>query len=82
MTRTSAAVLGLAALLGLSGCASGPQVVEENGAGITLRWYHWDSDIRSATMEADRRCGMHGKRAELVQESVDQDVTVARFACR
>jgi hypothetical protein len=32
--------------------------------------------------EVDRRCGTHGKRAHPLQESADDDVTEARFACR
>lgn len=82
MTRPSISILAGAMLLDLAACASGPQVVRESAEDVTLRWYRWDGDIGSATAEANRRCGLRGTRAMLLEESVDQDVTLARFACR
>jgi hypothetical protein len=73
---------GLLLLASLVACHPEVTVVRESSDQVMLRWYHWHSDIVEAENIADAHCKSHGRSAELEQESVDQDVTLAQFACR
>ena len=49
---------------------------------MRLHWYTSEASIGDARAEAARYCQASQKHAELLEEFIDDDVTVARFACR
>jgi spermidine/putrescine-binding protein len=75
-----AAALTLAALA-VSGCGPSFAVDRASAEGATLRWYTLDASIDEAQATAATHCQRYDKRARLIEEFEDQDVTLARFAC-
>ena len=75
-------VIGLAMLLGTSGCAQRPTILADSADGVRVRWYRWDADLLDATRIADDRCAARGRRADLRQVSANRDIELADFACR
>jgi hypothetical protein len=78
--RTALVAGGVA--LTLTGCAERIWRDEADADGVRLHWYTGEVSIDEARAEAVRYCQASGKRAELHDEFIDDDVTVARFACR
>lgn len=72
---------GLVLLLALAGCSG--RIWEENAtaAGIRLHWYTQENTIDNVRAEAVEHCRSFGRRAELIQEFEDQDMSTADFAC-
>lgn len=68
--------------LSLAACAGRIWRDQADADGIRLHWYTDKASIDEASAEAARHCQASGKRAELQDEFIDDDVTVARFACR
>jgi hypothetical protein len=68
--------------LTLAACAGRIWRDEADANGVRLHWYTGKVSIDEAQAEAGRYCEARGKRAELQDEFIDRDVTVARFACR
>jgi hypothetical protein len=84
--RVAAARLGpalaLAGALALSGCAGRIWLDHESGTGATLHWYTRETTIDAARARAEEHCRHLAKRAVLLDEFEDQDITTAHFACR
>lgn len=78
--RTALVAGGVA--LTLAACAGRIRRDEADADGVRLHWYTGMASIDEARAEAARYCKARGKRAELQDEFIDRDVTVARFACR
>jgi len=78
--RVALAAGGMA--LSVAACAARIWRDEATPQGVRLHWYTNEASINEARAEAARYCQAQAKRAELVEELVDDDVTVARFACR
>jgi len=68
--------------LALAACAGRIWRDEADADGLRLHWYTGKISIDEARAEATRYCLERGGRAELQDEFIDRDVTVARFACR
>jgi hypothetical protein len=68
--------------LSVAGCAEHIWRDEASPQGVRLHWYTNETSIDDARAEAARYCQAWQKRAELREEFIDNDVTVARFACR
>ena len=68
--------------LAVAACAGRIWRDEADANGLRLHWYTSKVSIDEARAEAARYCEAGGKRAELQDEFIDRDVTVARFACR
>jgi hypothetical protein len=74
-------LIALASLL--AGCASGRIWTDESAPqGIALHWYTKEVSIDAAKAAADAHCRQAGRRAVLVREFEDQDITRAQFDCR
>jgi hypothetical protein len=78
--RVALAAGGMA--LGVAGCAARIWRDEASPQGVRLHWYTNEASIDDARAEAARYCQAWHKPAELIEELIDDDVTVARFACR
>jgi len=78
--RTALSAGGMAVCV--AACAGRIWRDEASPQGVRLHWYTGEASIDDARAEAARDCRAGGKRAELVEEFIDHDVTVARFACR
>ena len=78
--RVALAAAGMA--LGAAACAAPIWRDEATPQGVRLHWYANEASIDDARAEAARYCQAQGKRAELLEEFIDDDVTVARFGCR
>ena len=74
-------VLLLAALT-LSACGGRVWLDHGSDAGATLHWYTREASISEVAARAQAHCQGFGKRALLLDESEDQDVTTAHFACQ
>jgi hypothetical protein len=68
--------------LALAACAGRIWRDEADAHGVRLHWYTGKVSIDEAQAEAAGYCEARGGRAELQDEFIDRDVTVARFACR
>lgn len=79
-SRAWRAAVAVATLL--AGCAGGIGVDHESADGVTLYWHKRDSSIDQAAAKASAHCRTFGKRAVLLDEFEDTDVTTAHFACR
>ena len=77
-----AALVGGGLALTLAACAGRIWRDEADADGVRLHWYTGNASIDDARVEAARYCQASSKRAELQDEFIDRDVTVARFACR
>lgn len=66
----------------LTACAGRIWRDEADAGGVRLHWYTGKASIDEAQAEAARYCQASGGYAELQNEFIDHDVTVARFACR
>lgn len=73
--------MAIAALLMLVACAAPIAIDRASDDGTTLRWYTRDASIGAAEATAETHCRHLDKRARMIEEFEDQDVTVARFAC-
>jgi hypothetical protein len=82
VTGWRAALVAGGMALALAGCVGRIWRDEADADGIRLHWYTSKVSIDEARAEAVRYCQARGKRAELEDEFIDRDVTVARFACR
>jgi hypothetical protein len=71
-----------ALVLSLAACAARIWRDEATPQGVRLHWYTNEASIDDARAEAARYCRAGGARAELQDEFIDNDVTVAHFACR
>ena len=67
-------------LLALGACAPAPRFVRNPESGIELRWPSAADDLALARADASAACG--GEEAMLRGLTMDQDVTLAQFACR
>jgi hypothetical protein len=76
------AIAGLAVLLEATGCSQRLVVIDETADRLELRWYNWDANLNDAARLADTRCAQRGQHADLGQEMLDEDVTLAEFVCR
>lgn len=74
------AALALAALI-VAGCAPDLAIDRASADGATLRWLTRDASIDEAEAAAATHCQRYDKRALLIEEFEDEDVTLARFAC-
>lgn len=74
--------IGVLLLLALLGCAGRIWRDHADADGIALHWYTREASVDIARAAAAEHCRGFGKRAELVSEFEDQDVTRATFACR
>jgi hypothetical protein len=68
--------------LSVAACAARIWRDEATPQGVRLHWYTNEASIDDAKAEAGRYCQGWNKRAELLEEFIDDDVTVARFGCR
>ncbi len=68
-------------LLTLLGCTGRLWQEHADADGITLHWYTRESTMDTVRDEAIEHCSLYGKRAELLREFEDQDMTTASFAC-
>jgi hypothetical protein len=82
LTRWRAALIAGGMALALAACAGRIWQDEADANGVRLHWYTGKVSIDEARAEAARYCRASGRRAELQDEFIDRDVTVARFACR
>jgi hypothetical protein len=73
---------GVLLLLALVGCAGRVWRDHADADGIALHWYTREATINIARAAAAEHCSDFGKRAELVSEFEDHDITRASFACR
>jgi len=78
--RVALAAGGMA--LTVAACAARIWRDEASAEGVRLHWYTNEASLEDATAEAARHCRAWAKRAEFLEEFIDDDVTVARFACR
>jgi hypothetical protein len=74
-------VLAAAAATGLCGCAGRIWLDHASEHGATLHWYTREVTIEEARVPAAAHCSDFGKRAVLLDEFEDQDVTTAHFVC-
>jgi hypothetical protein len=81
-TRTLRAAIVPWIVVSLAGCTGRIWVDHQSDDGLRLRWYTDEASIDDATSRAGELCAASGRRATLVQEFEDQDVTLAEFACR
>ena len=68
--------------LSVAACAARIWRDQASDEGVRLHWYTKEASIDDARAEAAQYCQARDKRAELEDEFIDEDVTVARFACR
>ncbi len=68
--------------LSVAACAARIWRDQASEEGMRLHWYTKEASIDDARAEAARYCKARERRAELLEEFIDADVTVARFACR
>jgi hypothetical protein len=80
--RRGAAAALLLGTLALAACAGRVWLDHESDAGATLHWYTHEASISEVARRAEAHCQSFGKRALLLDEFEDQDVTTAHFACR
>ena len=78
----SIALIAAVAATGLCGCAGRIWLDHASERGATLHWYTREVTINEARARAAAHCGSFGKRALLLDEFEDQDVTTAHFACQ
>lgn len=71
----------LLSALGLAGCSGRIWLDHQSEAGATLHWYTRETTIDAAKLRAAEHCQRFGKRARLLDEFEDSDVTTAHFAC-
>jgi hypothetical protein len=76
------ALLVAVAATGLCGCAGRIWLDHASAQGATLHWYTREVTINEARARAATHCSGFGKRALLLDEFEDQDVTTAHFACQ
>jgi hypothetical protein len=75
--------LALTALVALGGCSSGRIWLDHQSTdGATLHWYTREATIGDAQARAATHCSQFGKRAQLLDEFEDEDVTTAHFGCQ
>lgn len=73
-----ALMVWMVAPAGLFGCAGQISVVRQSPSAVELRWMNYEGSIDEATQVARNHCG---GQATLASEFLDQDVTLAGFAC-
>jgi hypothetical protein len=76
------ALVASAMALTVAACAGRIWRDEADADGLRLHWYTGEVSIDEARAEAARYCQASARHAQLEDEFIDQDVTVARFACR
>jgi hypothetical protein len=81
-SRSRVAALVLCGMTGLAGCAGGIHVDRQSADEITLYWYGGSASIEDANSRASEHCATLRRRATLVREFADDDVTTAMFACQ
>ncbi len=77
-----AALATVGVALSVAACAARIWRDQASEEGMRLHWYTKEASIDDARAEAARYCNARDRRAELLEEFIDADVTVARFACR
>lgn len=75
--------LALTALIALAGCSSGRIWLDHDTVdGATLHWYTDEATMTDAQARAATHCSQFGRRALLLDEFQDEDVTTAHFVCQ